>query len=470
MPPVAGADVSMRRVISLLLLLLLSAMGALSLGVSPALAHNTFRSSSPADGEILTTSPVTWTLKFDKSVPLDSASGSVVNGDGTRTVLGAPRHAEADTIIVFDLPAGLSGVVTTRWALVSTDGHVISGRVVFTVNAAAVSTTLANDGTQPGAVVAPTTTTSSPLATTGAVDTATDDGDGAVPEPVRVSLRIVNYLAIVLLGGILFVNFDVAAGAISTSRGRRLARWGALGLAVIPLVQFFVLVGDVGAGGSPFTTALFDTISLTPGAMTLMRGVIGGVIVKLIDAPLRRGRFSADEPRLLVGLCAMYLVALAYVGHSRSQSWPLVGIPVDVLHTAAIAVWLGGLVAMIAVVTPLVDEHDAVAAFRRFGLSAQRAVAVIAVTGLIQTGRLHSGGFSLVTSSHGLLILAKVVVVGAMLLLAARNRRLLLDERSLTPQFAGRTRQLVVSATVNEVLCGLLVLGLTAVLVAVTPG
>ena len=61
------------------------------------------------DGRTLVVAPTAWTVRFEKSVPLESSSGSVVNGDGTRTALNPPRHGDTDSVIVFDMPAGLTG-------------------------------------------------------------------------------------------------------------------------------------------------------------------------------------------------------------------------------------------------------------------------------------------------------------------------------------------------------------------------
>ena len=109
-------------------------------GINPALAHNAFDSSSPFDGEIVANSPTQWTITFTKSVPLDSFSGEVINGDGIRTQLTSPTHGATDNIVVVALPTSLIGEITARWKLVSSDGHVVSGRVAFSVNATTTTT------------------------------------------------------------------------------------------------------------------------------------------------------------------------------------------------------------------------------------------------------------------------------------------------------------------------------------------
>lgn len=417
-------------------------------GSSPASAHNTFSDSSPRDGEVLAAAPTTWSVTFEKSVPLASASGTIVDGSGSRTVLSAPQHGSNDRTIVFALPTTLNGAISARWRLVSTDGHVISGRVAFSIQAGTTTSpppTAANDG--------------------GGVDDST-----GTPDPIRVALRFANFVAIVLLGGLLFTEFDIASGALTTRRGRKLAAYSAGTLAVVPAAQYLIFADDISSGQQSFFSAISDGLSLTAGGMLFFRVIAGLALAWLVSMTIR----TADAIRSLtipIGtVAATYLVSLAYVGHSRSQAAPLLGVPVDVVHTAAISVWLGGLMMLALVVVPSVDSTEAVTAFSRFGYVAQRAVAIIALTGVIQTVRLHGNPVNLLSSTHGVLLIAKVAAVAAMIRLAARNRETLRRHHKAALASGEKSRGLLLRATTTEVLWGFGVLAITAVLVAVTPG
>jgi putative copper export protein len=89
---------------------------------------------------------------------------------------------------------------------------------------------------------------------------------------------------------------------------------------------------------------------------------------------------------------------------------------------------------------------------------------------VIQTLRLHGNPGSLVTSTHGLLLLGKVVLVGLMIRLAARNRRVLQRHRVAAIPNDDRAKTILLRTTTTEVLLGCAVIALTAILVAVTPG
>ena len=452
-------------------------------GVSPVLAHNTFDSSSPSEGDSLETSPSSWTITFAKSVPLDSFSGEVINGDGIRTQLASPTHGATDNIVVASLPTSLTGAITARWKLVSPDGHVVSGRVAFSVSATA-TTTIALPPTT-SLVVNPevaspqvSSTTASPLPTsstpssnslapTESVESAGEFSDAnPVPEVIRWSLRSLGYLAILILIGLVFAEMFLAEGALVAAMGRRLLLMSAAAITVVPLLQGWIFLADVN-GYSFFKAPLnsFDLFSTTPGSMMLTRALTGAAIsyAAIIAWPLLT---STIKERQAIGLIGAYLITLAYTSHSRSQALPLLGIPVDVLHVAASAVWLGGLAVLALVVIPFIDAKSALLTYTRYGRYAQYAVITIVVTGLIQTLRLHGVSLSsLFGERHGQILLLKILAVGLMLKVGDVNRRRLLKNVPTEDSPMIKRSTLLLRASYTELVCGVVVLALTSVLV-----
>ena len=428
----------------------LASVFALSFNVSPVSAHNTFSESSPSEGQQLTTAPTEWSIVFEKPVPLNSASGAVTNGDGTRTALSVPRHGATENVIVFDLPAGLSGEISTRWRLVGVDGHVISGRVKFSVQQDSQPQT-SSDAPTFVPIIEP------------------EIEPQATSEELRTALRFINFTEIVLLGGLLFVEIFIAAGALFTQRGKLTALLSAGALAIIPIAQFFAFTSDINFEQKGLVAAAGDAIGLTAGGMHLLRAV-SGLLLALIILSIFRSRQLEKSHLLSLGLTSvMYLVSLAYVGHSRSQALPWLGIPTDVLHTASISVWLGGLIAIVFVVLPMVDPEQGLQSFSRFSYIAKRAVVLIVITGSIQTLRLHGNPLSLFANSHGLLLLLKIALVGFMLWLAYGNEQIVqrfqLSQSGSLTQSRDRLRR----ASITELLVGLIVVLVTAILVNVTP-
>ena len=430
--------ISVRRLTSVIFLAI---VGVGFVGGGVALAHNSATGSSPSDGAVLATSPPQWTMTFAKAVPITSASGELVREDGVRRTLPTPRHGTTDNVIVFDLPADISGRVTARWRLVGTDGHVISGRVSFSVQA-----------------------TSTPV-----VADQPEEENRPVPELVRTLVRFSTFAVLTLFGGIFFAEWYIAQGTLFTNRGRRLANGTALGLFIFPVASLMILIDDLRGSSGTLFDGLSAAASLTIGPMIMARIAFGALLARLTRSLLVRGGARQQDLLYILLVLIPYCVTLSYGGHSRSQRLPQIGVPADVIHVLAISAWLGGLAIVLVVVIPAVKPDEALPAFLRFGYAAERAVPIIIVTGLVQSFRLHQSVGSLLTSHHGLLLLAKIGVVLAMLSLGNRNRKVLINRRNLTGPRAEISRTILMQRSVYEFLLGAIAVGITSVLVSVTP-
>ena len=416
--------------------------------VEPVSAHNTLEDSSPAEGAALTASPPTWTLRFTGTVPLDSASGQIIDGRGVRTTLEDPVHGESQNVIVFALPPDLSGEVTARWRLVGVDGHVISGRVSFGVNSG----------------VFPPATESSPT-----VDPAGSDESGeliasrSLPEPATYGIRLLDILVLLAILGLILVELRIAQGVTAIGFGTRLTEFGPLVLVATGSLQALAFAAEMentnlfGSLG-----AIRPALGTTPGAMAFMQPALAG----LVAIQLRKRSWLATKSRtnILLFSASLLLLARAYSGHPRSEGYPLIGIPIDMLHTAAAGIWLGGLAILISSVVPVVNDLSAEQAFRRFGKYARAAVGTILATGFIQTVNLHGGVGAILATSHGRTLLFKLVFVVGMLGFGfANNRRI--TRRPSVGSVGQNTMRNIIRASLVETALGICVIALTALLV-----
>ena len=421
-----------------------------------ALAHNAIDSSAPADGEVVAAPLNEWVISFTNDVPLNSASAEIINTDGVRTPLTNLAHGDSEKIVRFSLPEDLSGVVSGRWRLVSTDGHVVSGRVQFTITAGPTTNSALT-----------TLPSQDPSAADTPVNSQVQDSSffGFAQEPTRWALRLTGYSALFLFGGLLFAQFNFAQGILGDPKALLTARGSALALAVVPAVQGLLFVSDL--NDSSLFSAIFsinDALSSTPGSMFLLRAVSGGAFIYLIaQRPMHN--FSATFTKLASVNALVYLTTLSYTGHARSFGAPWLGIPIDIAHTAASAVWLGGLIVLIFLIAPKIESEQLLGVFVKFGDVAKIAVITIIVTGVIQTLRLHGGITTLFTSSHGRILLLKLVVVALMLKVGDINRRRLIRYASFQGVAIDRKRALLVRASYTETTIGAVVVALTAVLV-----
>ena len=100
-----------------------------------AQAHTHLLKSVPADGQVLEGPPLNVTLTFSEACRLTAAW--IQKGEGAKTRLMAPEKTA--TAVTIALPALTPGTYLMSWRAASADGHVMPGRIRFTVSAGAAA-------------------------------------------------------------------------------------------------------------------------------------------------------------------------------------------------------------------------------------------------------------------------------------------------------------------------------------------
>lgn len=147
-----------------------------AMAASPALAHDSLSSTSPASDAVLTHAPETVSLTLSEP-PADSKNLNL----STITVTDGGGKAVSDgNVIVYGptlstkLTEGDPGTYKVLWRAVSSDGHPIEGNYTFTVQSPAGQTASPSASTAPAA--APS---ASPAASVAAERAAGPNNDGA---------------------------------------------------------------------------------------------------------------------------------------------------------------------------------------------------------------------------------------------------------------------------------------------------
>ena len=100
-----------------------------------ALAHTHLLKSVPADGQAVAAPPGNIVLSFSEAARLTAAW--IQKGEGARTRLTAPEKTSKE--VTLSLPALTPGAYVVGWRAASADGHVMPGRIRFTVLPGAAS-------------------------------------------------------------------------------------------------------------------------------------------------------------------------------------------------------------------------------------------------------------------------------------------------------------------------------------------
>src|SRR5712691_92043 len=120
--------------------------------------------------------------------------------------------------------------------------------------------------------------------------------------------------------------------------------------------------------------------------------------------------------RLFLGVATLLslLLSAALTGHARSSSLPLPNLLVALVHVAAAAAWVGGLVALTVLAFPAVREQPERDRARllapvvsRFSDLALWSVLAVVASG-IYSAWMEIGGVRALTSTYGLVLLAKL--------------------------------------------------------------
>ncbi len=121
------------------------------------------------------------------------------------------------------------------------------------------------------------------------------------------------------------------------------------------------------------------------------------------------------------------IAAIAWTGHAGSTAGEMgiLHLAADALHLFAAAVWIGGLVSLVLLLTASRrDQSAAGASFarhatERFSTMGIAAVAAILVTGIVNTWILVGSWRALIATEYGQLLMLKVALFAVMLLFAA---------------------------------------------------
>ncbi len=425
-----------RRALLRALIAVAAGLAALTGPASPASAHAALLGSTPAPGSVIGTSPAEIVITFSEAVTPVPDRVTVLAPDGRR-ISGTPSVTGSELRIPVRRADHPLGTYLVSYRVISADTHPVGGGLTFSVGA--------------------------PSATPAAVTRDGVHASVAVAVPVA---RGLGYAGLVfsagpaLFLGLLWPRRRSRAGAT------RLAYAG-LGLTGLATLAAMWLQAPNAGGAEAWDVSatelgqvLAGAYGLTLTARLALLGIVAGLIGPVLRGTAGRARTVAVLVPAVAGLTTWPLT-----GHAVAS--PLAGaiVAADVVHLAAMAVWLGGLATLsifllrgtpprvLGVILPAWSRWAAIAVVWLVGAGAVQAV--------VQVGSVGA----LWRTSYGKLVLAKIAVLVVTLSAAWFARRLV--QRAQVPAAGpGRLRRTVGI----EVVATTVILAVSAVLVQVNPG
>ncbi|MBB4954905.1 putative copper resistance protein D [Agrobacterium vitis] len=181
---------------------------------------------------------------------------------------------------------------------------------------------------------------------------------------------------------------------------------------------------------------------------------------------------SRHRAETIAGLAGLFLASLSISGHAAMNDG-MIGLAHqinDSLHVLAVGAWIGALIPVVLLLTirPTDQDWDAsIIGLMRFSTLGHGAVAMVLITGLINS-RLIIGAFWLdATIVYQRLLLLKITIAAAMVVLACINRYVFVPHMTHAPERALRFLRL---STLLEIGLGLSAIALVAAFGVMEPG
>lgn len=398
-----------RRIAYLVATLFLAGFGLLA-GPPAAWAHATLQATSPAEGSIVPHAPTQVTATFDQAVGVSPSSLEVFAPNGGRVDEGGTTHGSTpDQIAVALKPSLGEGTYTVGWHVISADSHPVQGAFTFSIGVPSATT------------VNPATLnpTASPL--------------------IGTAFGLVRFVAFccfaLLVGAVAFVLWCWPAGASSPLVLRlTMGAWSGLAGSVLGAV---LLQGIYGAGDgvnrlfwpNVLHATLYSRYGRSLGVRLLLVIVALFVFTSILGNLQVEGRRVSVKASVTWGVLAAALAATwATADHAGQGIQVPLSLVSDTIHLSSVAIWLGGLTMLAAIVLrPRLGggasnrkgreaTADAVAAVERFSPIALGCVGAIVLTGTYQAWRNVGTWSALFDTTYGRLLLIKI---GAMCALIA---------------------------------------------------
>lgn len=415
----------------------------------PAAAHAWLVEAVPADRSALPEPPAVVQLTFNEPVTLPTGGLRVFDREAQRVDTGLVDDLPPEVIAVA-LPADLpDGGYVVSYRVISADSHPVGGVLTFTVGDAApvddrvVAELFGGAGWSLTGVLGPL-------------------------------LRGAGTLAVLVAAGSAAVAALAARAPSQRGTARRLGRRAAAAGLVVTLlavpVQALAVGGGTGAGAGVLLT---ETLASSFGTATLLRlAALTALLVWWWRRPEPTGAALAG---------AVAAASFALDGHQRSLEPQAVLVAGDVIHLLGAAVWIGGLVLVLAVLWPAwrdparvaaADEDDRAATAGlvvRFGTLALLAVLAVALGGVVMARVLVVAPAALTGSAAGSSYLTKLALVAVVLAIAGLNRFRFVPAVRRGGAAAGVAWRRLTHAVAAEVALLTLVLAVTGVLVSQPP-
>lgn len=435
------------RSVALLLAALLAALAWALASPQSSLAHLDLVETIPADGASLDAPVEDVVLRFTVRGEAVGPGIRVLDGQGKRVPASVEQSADGTTFTATPQEPLEGGRFGVSWRVAAPDAHPKNGAFTFEVAAAPEADAAVVPASPPGADAAsdpqatsPPSGGADPLA--AALDQPSDDGAKALGAAGRA---LAYGGALFAIGGLAFLAFAMVGRRREVTRLFSLLRVAGLvallGGAVGVVARAWLLEGG-GVESTLSASALREAFRGDAG-LSLTLAIVGGLLVLIgaraafRSAPklaVAAGDWSEHGARvvgaslrnawLAVTGVLVLAVGAALDGHSASEGPRALVWTVDLAHTLAAGIWLGGLALltiMLAWRRRAGRAPNAAYPAVRFSTLAGIGLGVAGLAGVVLAVIILPDVAALWESNWGRLLIAKVALVGVVAAMGVYN-------------------------------------------------
>jgi copper transport protein len=415
---------------------------------APAFAHAQLMSTTPGGNSVLDQSPENIELEFSENVSAGPGAIRVYDSNANRVDESPVSQPDDRHIVTLDLPELDGGGYVVTWRVTSADSHPISGAFSFSVGGEEVDTAglserlLSQNGGDP---------------LVGALDTAT---------------RSITFGSLLLLVGAVGFLGLVSKSVLERPRFKAIVMATTASLALATVLGFLIhgpYTAGLGLSSIFQPEILKETAKSSFGQASVIRLIFSVVLGATLLAAFKRSSFGLRLAVPAIATALLLLLSVTLTGHAVTGRYVGLAIVADLIHMAAAAVWIGGLVYLF-VFGLRNRSQELLSTVTRFSNVAFWSVVALVITGTFQGWRQLGTLSELFALDYGRLLLVKVGLVAAILIVANQSRKWVnkqftavdLDEK---PELATKIRKRVGIESVVSVL----VVVVTALLVNAVP-
>lgn len=364
-------------------------------------AHAYIKKSTPTENEVFDQPPQKVSIEFDEAIQPDYHTLQVFDSKGKRVDQKNERIDPANpAIIEADLQGNLpNDTYSIQWRVVSGDGHPIEGVIPFQIGHETKGT-----AASPGST-------------------------GYKPKLDLIILRWLQYMSSAVYVGILFFYLFVLPKELGQdisvrNRFSKIIVYSFITLC-FSIIFSLPLQATIESGlswgkvfhikvlGDMLTHSVFGKTWITAIIMLL---ILWPSTFLLCYKPFKNPIWAWVSLALGIGM----LRTKTFTSHAASSEKGLLPMAMDFVHLLSASIWIGSLIAMIALLTFRKNQayFETIRRFSKWGIA---IVLILSATGLYGSLLYIPNWRSLVVTDYGRALLAKVILLVVMVLFAGVN-------------------------------------------------